>query len=173
MACKISREPYIMFSYLDSVGFLRCFFGKILPYMSPVVTGDNNGKSFEKKKKSFIGNQSVQSFDIFDILYSFGHAVRLLLGTASVRASVPACVPPFPLSNMNISKDTRAIFKFYLNKNKNGDLLRAASISKRMKMGHTAVSTTEASSMATWSQNELLKFSKVIIIEIAKWLHLV
>ena len=50
MACKISREPYI-FSYLDSVGFLRCFFGKILQYMSPVVTGDNNGKSFEKKKK--------------------------------------------------------------------------------------------------------------------------
>ena len=48
MACKISREPYI-FSYLDSVGFLRRFFGKILPYMSPVVTGDNNGKSFEKK----------------------------------------------------------------------------------------------------------------------------
>ena len=48
MACKISQEPYI-FSYLDSVGFLRCFFGKILPYMSPVVTGDNNGKSFEKK----------------------------------------------------------------------------------------------------------------------------
>ena len=73
--------------------------------------------------------------------------VRLLLGTASVRASVQACVPPFPLSNMNISKDTRAIFKFYLNKNKNGDLLRAASISKRMEMGHTAVSTTEASSM--------------------------
>ena len=110
-------------------------------------------------------------------MYSFGHAVRLLLGTASVRASVPACVPPFPLSNMNISKDTRAIFKFYLNKNKNGDLLRAASILKRMEMGHTAVSTTEASSMTLqiWqrSQNELLKFSKVIIIEIAKWLHFV
>ena len=46
-----------------------------------------------------------------------------------------------------VSQPTRAIFKFYLNKNKNGDLLRAASISKRMEMGHTAVSTTEASSM--------------------------
>ena len=41
MACIISREPYI-FSYLDSVDFLRCFFGKILSYMSPVVTGDKN-----------------------------------------------------------------------------------------------------------------------------------
>ena len=56
-------------------------------------------------------------------------------------------MPPFSLSNMNISKDTGPIFKFYLNKNKNGDPLRAARILKRMEMGHTAVSATEASSL--------------------------
>ena len=49
---------------------------------------------------------------------------------------------------MNISKDTGSIFvKFYLNKNKNGDPLRAGSILKRMEIGHTAVLATEASSM--------------------------
>ena len=74
--------------------------------------------------------------------------VRILLRAASVRASLPACVPPFPLSNMNTSKDTGPFFvKFYLNKNKNVDLLRAGSRLKRMEIGHTAVSATEASSL--------------------------
>ena len=35
----LENHSYI-FSYLHSAGFLRCFFGKILSYMSPVVTGD-------------------------------------------------------------------------------------------------------------------------------------
>ena len=56
MACKISREPYI-FSYLDSVGFLRCFFGKILSYMSPVVTGDNSTNGRTKARDDHVGEK--------------------------------------------------------------------------------------------------------------------